>query len=173
MSSRRLPVSDAPRATCGGECASRRAFLHQALAGTMAAGIAAIAESRALPIGPIEALAAQADERKYPIPAGDSVNIDRDHQVMLVRYRAAVYAFNLSCPHEAAALRWRQKDGRFQCPRHESKYRPDGVFITGRATRHTDRLGIRRDGDAVAVDLSRMYRSDTDAAGWSAAVVTL
>lgn len=166
-------MSDAPRTTCGAACASRRTFLHQAMAGTIVAGVAVFAEPWALPIGPIEALASQADERKYPIPAGDGVSIDRGNQVILVRYQAAVYAFNLSCPHESAALRWRQKDGRFQCPRHESKYRPDGVFITGRATRHMDRLGIRRDGDGVLVDLSRMYRSDTDAAGWAGAVVRL
>jgi hypothetical protein len=45
--------------------------------------------------------------------------------------------------------------------------------MTGRATRNMDRLGIRRDGNNVAVELSRMYRSDTDAAGWTAAAVTL
>jgi hypothetical protein len=36
-----------------------------------------------------------------------------------------------------------------------------------------DRLGIRRDGSAVVVDLSRMFKSDTDAAGWAASVVRL
>jgi Rieske Fe-S protein len=158
---------------CGDACASRRSFLRQAVAGTIVAGAAALADLGALPVGSVRALAAQADERKYPIPPGDGVNIDRDNQVILVRYQGAVYAFNLSCPHENAALRWRDNDARFQCPRHESKYRPDGVFMTGRATRNMDRLGIRRDGNNVAVELSRMYRSDTDAAGWTAAAVTL
>lgn len=173
MSSRRLHVSDPPSSDCRGECPSRRTFLQQAIAGAVVAGAAVFADIGALPMGPIEALAAQADERKYPIPAGDGVNIDRENQVILVRYQGVVYAFNLSCPHENAALRWRDGDARFQCPRHESKYRPDGLFMTGRATRNMDRLGIRRDGNAVAVDLSRMYKSDTDAAGWAAAAVKL
>jgi Rieske Fe-S protein len=171
MSSRRLPVSSA---TCGGECdTSRRTFLQQALIGAAVAGVAVFADGTALPVGAIEALAAQAEERKYPVPAADGVNIDRENQVILVRYQGAMYAFNLSCPHENAALRWREGDGRFQCPRHESKYKPDGVFISGRATRNMDRLGIRLDGTGVVVDLSRMFKSDTDAAGWAASVVKL
>jgi Rieske Fe-S protein len=167
---RRLPVSESSSA-CGDACPSRRSFLQQAIAGTLAAG--ALADLGSLPFGSIEALAAQADERSYAIPAADGVNIDREHQVILVRYQGIVYAFNLSCPHENAALRWRDGDGRFQCPRHQSKYKPDGVFISGRATRNMDRLAIRRSGDAVMVNLSRMFRSDTDAAGWAAAAVTL
>jgi Rieske Fe-S protein len=173
MVNRRLPLTDAAHPECADACESRRSFLQQALAGTIAAGAVALADSGALPIGSIRALAAQADERKYPIPEADGANIDRENQVILVRYQGTVYAFNLSCPHENAALRWRGGDGRFQCPRHESKYRPDGVFISGRATRNMDRLGIRRDGANVAVDLSRMYRSDSDAAGWAAAAVKL
>ncbi len=47
------------------------------------------------------------------------------------------------------------------------------TFISGRATRNMDRLGIRREGDQVTVDLSRMFKSDADAAGWAAAVVKL
>jgi len=170
MSNRRIPVSDAFQADCAGGCPSRRTFLHQALAGAV---VATFADAGVLPVRPIESLGAQADEHKYPVPAEDGANIDRENQVILMRFQGSVYAFNLSCPHENAALRWRGADGRFQCPRHESKYRPDGTFISGRATRNMDRLGIRREGDAVSVDLSRMYRSDTDAAGWAAAVVRL
>lgn len=155
------------------ECPSRRTLLHQAFAGAVVAGAAVFADGADLPVGSIRALAAQADERRYPIPPADGVNVDRENQVILARYQGAVYAFNLSCPHENAALRWRESDGRFQCPRHQSKYKPDGVFISGRATRNMDRLGVRREGDALVVDVSRMFRSDTDAAGWAAAVVTL
>lgn len=158
---------------CGGRCPSRRTFLQQAIAGAVVTGAAVFADGVSLPIGSIEALASKADERTYPIPAGDGVDIDRENQVILVRYQAAVYAFNLSCPHENAALRWREGDARFQCPRHESKYQPDGVFISGRATRNMDRLGLRRDGNTVIVDMSRMFKSDTDAAAWAAAAVRL
>jgi hypothetical protein len=54
---------------------------------------------------------------------------------------------------------------RFQCPKHESKYTPNGTFTSGRATRNMDRLNIRHDGDMLAVDLSHMLKSDKDPAG--------
>lgn len=112
-------------------------------------------------------------ERTYPIPAADGVTIDRDAQVIVVRHQGGLYAFNLACPHENTALRWRRADNRFQCPRHESKYLPDGTFIEGRATRHMDRLPVRRDGSNLVIDLSRIVRSDLDKAAWDAAVVKL
>ncbi len=113
------------------------------------------------------------DERTYPIPREDGATIDRDAQVILVRSEQHLFAFNLACPHENTALRWRAEDHRFQCPRHESKYQPDGTFISGRATRNMDRFAIRRSGDSVAVDLSKLYRSDQQASDWSKASVTL
>jgi hypothetical protein len=66
-----------------------------------------------------------------------------------------VFAFNLSCPHENTALHWRQNDLRFQCPRHESKYQPDGTFTSGRATRNMERFAIRKDGQNVVIDLAK------------------
>lgn len=116
---------------------------------------------------------ASATERSYPVPAADGVTIDREAQVILVRAQQKAYAFNLACPHENTALRWRAQEGRFQCPRHESKYQPDGTFISGRATRHMDRLGIRRAGDHLIVDLNRFYRSDQQPQEWAAAEVSL
>jgi Rieske Fe-S protein len=113
------------------------------------------------------------NERSYPVPTADGVTIDREAQVILVRFQQKAYAFNLACPHENTALRWRAQEGRFQCPRHESRYQPDGTFISGRATRHMDRLGIRLQGDRLVVDLNRYLRSDQQAAEWSAAVVSL
>ena len=124
---------------CGG-CTSRRGFLESTLTGVVVAGVAVLVGDDRLPIGTARVLAAQADERKYPLPQADGVTIDRENEVILVRFQGAVYAFNLACPHEHTALRWRDGDGRFQCPRHESKYKPDGTFISGRATRNMDRL---------------------------------
>jgi nitrite reductase/ring-hydroxylating ferredoxin subunit len=112
-------------------------------------------------------------ERRYPIPASDGVTIDRTNQVIIVRLQGHVYAFNLSCPHENTALKWLPKDMRFQCPKHESKYQPTGTFTSGRATRNMDRLPIRREDNAVMVDLSRIVKSDEDPAGWTAATVAL
>ena len=166
-----------PSPACAEECTrtSRRGFLGQISSAAIAAALAselAGSDADALPISELPGAGAEA-ERTYPLPAADGVTIDRDAQVILVRHQNRVYAFSLACPHENTALRWRQEDTRFQCPRHQSKYQPDGTFISGRATRNMDRLGIRREGDQVAIDLSRMFKSDTDAAGWAAAVIKL
>jgi nitrite reductase/ring-hydroxylating ferredoxin subunit len=110
----------------------------------------------------------------YPLPAADGADIDRDNDVILVRYKNEVFAFNLSCPHQNTALRWNETDMRFQCPKHHSQYQPDGEFITGRATRNMDRLAIRRDAaNNIVVDPDTLYRSDEDAPQWQAAVVKL
>jgi Rieske Fe-S protein len=110
----------------------------------------------------------------YAVPTTDGAEIDRDNEVILVRDKDEVYAFNLSCPHQNTALRWNESATRFQCPKHHSQYQPDGQFITGRATRNMDRLGIRRDAsNNIVVDPDTLYRSDEDAAQWAAAVVKL
>jgi Rieske Fe-S protein len=101
------------------------------------------------------------------------VTIDRDTQVILVRFQQKAYAFNLACPHENTALRWRPRDGRFQCPRHESQYQPDGTFIQGRATRNMDRFAVKVAAGNLVVDLNRLFRSDQQAADWSAAAVAV
>ena len=154
----------------------RRAFLRDATLG-IAALLTVLGRSRleaaALPVRFGAALHARGDERTYPIPPADGATIDKDAQVILVRFEGHVYAFSLSCPHQNTALRWLPEDHRFQCPKHKSKYQPDGQFISGRATRGMDRFAIRRAGDTVVVDLDVLHKQDTDAAGWSAALVTL
>jgi len=112
-------------------------------------------------------------ERTYPIPATDSVSIDRDAQVILVRSQNRAFAFALSCPHQNASVKWIDKDHRFQCTRHDSKYQPDGVYTSGRATRNMDRFAIRRDAASLVVNLDRFFKSDTDAAAWAAAFAPL
>lgn len=107
----------------------------------------------------------------YPIPAADGVQIDRDQEVILVRWQGAVYAFNLSCPHQRTALRWNEGDHQFQCPKHHSKYQPDGTFVSGRATRGMDRFSLTRTGNEVVVDVNAMHKEDQDRAGWDAAVL--
>ncbi len=127
----------------------------------------------ALPVAFGASVAAAGSERRYPIPASDGVSIDRKDQVIVVRYRGQGYAFNLACPHENTALKWLPKDGRFQCPKHESQYQPSGVFTTGRATRNMDRLGIRVEDNMLVVDLNKFYQSDKNPSGWAAATVAL
>jgi len=107
----------------------------------------------------------------YPVPAVDGANIDRDNEVILVRYKNEVFAFNLGCPHQNVALRWNEDSMRFQCPKHHSQYQPGGEFITGRATRNMDRFAIRREAANIVVDPDTLYRNDEDEAEWNAAVV--
>ena len=155
---------------------NRRTFLSQATV-AVASALAALAVStelaRAMPVSFTHALGRHDDTRQYAIPEQDGVQIDREAEVILVRWQHAVYAFALSCPHQRTMLRWRPDDARFQCPKHKSKYRPDGVFIEGRATRGMDRHAITRTDDAVQVDLAVLFKQDKDPAGWDAAVVRL
>jgi Rieske Fe-S protein len=109
----------------------------------------------------------------YPIPAQDGVQIDTVNEVILVRWKDAVYAFNLACPHQHVALRWNQGDTQFQCPKHHSKYQPDGTFVSGRATRNMDRFSVSRAGNDIVVNVDAMHKSDADTAGWSAAIIHL
>ena len=110
----------------------------------------------------------------YPIPATDGAEIDHENGVILVRHQNEVFAFDISCPHQNTELRWNDSVGRFQCPRHHSQYTAEGEFISGRATRNMDRLGIRRGtGNVVLVDPDTGYQSDIDEAQWKAAVVKL
>lgn len=104
---------------------------------------------------------------------GTPQDTGRPDQVIVVRYRGQAYAFNLACPHENTALKWLPKDGRFQCPKHESQYQPTGVFTTGRATRNMDRLGIRLEDNMLVVDLNKFYKSDKNPEGWTSATVAL
>ena len=110
---------------------------------------------------------------RYGIPAADGVVVDRDNEVIMVRHQGRAYAFALSCPHQRTMLKWRPEDARFQCPKHKSKYQPDGTFISGRATRGMDRHAIRLLGSELIVDPTVVYREDKHPAGWKAAFVTL
>jgi Rieske Fe-S protein len=150
----------------------------QALGRLSAAALAAMAgvalrpeTAAAVPVVGITGTSSGPAERTYPLPAADGVAIDRDAQVILVRFQERVYAFNLACPHESTALRWKERDGDFQCPRHHSRYQPDGTFISGRATRNMDRFAVKRAGDSLVVDLSRLFRSDQQPQDWAAASV--
>ena len=153
--------------------ASRREFLQGGACGMFTlAALGLAAASTTLPVTVI-ASSGQGDERTYDLPAADGVTIDRKTQVILVRYSGHVYAMALACPHEQAAVKWVNKDGRFQCTKHDSQYKPDGTYVTGHATRNLDRFPIRLDGGKVVVNTSKVYQSDTPAASWAAAVVTI
>ena len=161
---------------CGGCELGRRAFLRDA-AGAVAAAFFVLgarkAEAAAMPLSLMTPLRAGKAERTYALPATDGASIDRDAEVILVRWQGKAYAFALSCPHQNTALRWLEHDGRFQCPKHKSKYRPDGTFIEGRATRGMDRFAVHRDGETVVVETGRLLKQTEEPAAWEGAVLRL
>jgi nitrite reductase/ring-hydroxylating ferredoxin subunit len=162
---------------CDADCPvpDRREFLKQvtlAVGAAMAALSASPRDAAALPMTLGRALRVFGDEVSYPIPTADGATIDKQNEVILVRWSGAIYAFTLSCPHQNTALRWLGGDGRFQCPKHKSKYQPDGTFMSGRATRNMDRFAVRKDGTKIVVNLARLYRSDRQQAQWAAARVS-
>lgn len=156
---------------CDGCMLSRRAMLHTGARTVGALG--AVAFALGVPVTIASALTSARRGVRYPIPATDGVVIDRKNEVMLCRSGGSVYAFALACPHENTALRAVGSTGGFQCPKHKSRYQPNGTFISGRATRNMDRLPITRDADGVVVDVDFAIRSDKDATRWNAAVVSV
>ncbi|HEY3885774.1 MAG TPA: Rieske (2Fe-2S) protein [Vicinamibacterales bacterium] len=163
--------------SCAGDQPSRRRFIGIAAGGVFGLlGLLGLSsDALALPIRAITAEPAPvgADEKRYPIPATDSVNVDHAESLIVARVQRHVYVFNLACPHQQAAVRWLPEDHRFQCTKHDSKYTPQGVYMSGRATRNLDRFVIRRDGDAVVVEMDRVIQSDKDPSGWAAATITV
>jgi Rieske Fe-S protein len=144
-----------------------------AAAGALIATGFGVKRAVAAPLAFVEALSEGDDGVTYEIPKEDGATIDRDKKVILVRWEQKIYAFALTCPHQNTALRWLEKDKRFQCPKHESKYKPDGTFISGRATRGMDRYPVKRDSDRIVVDVGAMKKETEDKAGWGAAFVSL
>lgn len=155
---------------------SRRQFLRDAFAGVVSA-LACVgmhpAQAGAMPL---EFTTGTRDRRavvSFPIPSADGAQIDKTNGVILVRWQGAVYAFDLSCPHQNTALRWNDRDHAFICPKHHSQFQPDGEYIadSGRATRNMDRFAVAKEGSEIRVDLDKLYREDTDSAQWIAALV--
>ena len=174
--SRRTAAGPGP-ADAAGEClvtaagSTRREFLHGGgcfFASLAVLGIAA--DALAAPVTFVRGVQSGSDHA-YPMPSADGVTIDRTAQAILVRANARVYAFALSCPHQNAAVKWVDKNNQFECTKHDSKYQVDGVHTSGRATRNMDRYPIRRDGETIHVDTSKVFQSDKDSAGWNAASV--
>jgi Rieske Fe-S protein len=146
-------------ATCpAGEAVRRRDFVRDVMAGFFAVSFGSGTGTR--------------EEKSYAIPAADGVVIDKKESVIIARFDSKVFAFSLACPHQNTALRWDAKAVRFQCPKHKSRYKPDGVFIDGRATRGLDRFAVKRDGDNVIVNLDALYEEDRNAE-WKSAFVQL
>lgn len=155
--------------SCDGGC-GRRDFIRGGVS-LLALATLLAPSAKAMSVRFVSSLARRGTSITYPLPATDGVTIDRDQDVILARAGSEVFAFSLTCPHQNTALRWQAKAGEFQCPKHKSRYRPDGVFIAGRATRAMDRFAIQKEGENVVVDVDRLFRADDQPAEWSAAVV--
>ena len=153
----------------------RRDFLLDALrAGAVVlASLGLPASADAMPARFVTALSSGAADKSYAIPAADGVQIDKENEVILSRVGKHVFAFLLACPHQNTALRWEGGDNRFQCPKHKSRYTPEGVFIEGRATRSMDRYAVRLVGSTILVDIDKVIQEDMDKAAWQKAMVTL
>src|SRR5262249_35720664 len=154
----------------------RRSFLRDtflSVAGALVAVGASKSDALAMPLEFISARSRSGSTRSYAVPTADGAQIDRDSAIILVRWQGFAYAFELSCPHQNTALHWEDGDHIFQCPKHHSKYKPDGTFIEGRATRGMDRHPIKRDGQNLVVDVETVFEEDSDSASWHAAQVKL
>lgn len=152
------------------ECSARRDFL-RATAASLLAGLSLGPLGTLHALEPADRTPGARGTVKYPIPAADGASVDTRNEVILCRVGSDVFAFALSCPHQNTALKVLSKNRGFQCPKHKSKYEPNGTFIEGRATRNMDRLPVSRDGTFIVVDVDVAIASDTDAARWAAAVV--
>lgn len=161
--------------TCNG-CAlvARREFLRNAALALVTLGVAPALASAA-PVAFVQPIASSREEATYPIPAADGTQIDKAHDAILTRWQGKVYAYSLACPHQNTTLKWSDKARQFECPKHHSRFTPDGFYIkdSGRATRGLDRLPIRRDGGNVVVNLDKTYQEDENAAEWTSAFVTV
>ena len=174
-SSDETPAGSAACAGCD-LSTSRRRFLRDSflsMAGALVAVGASRATALAMPLDFIEGTRRGSQTVSYPIPAADGAQIDKKNEVILVRWQGAVYAFNLSCPHQNTALKWDDGDHQFECPKHHSRFQPNGDYIqnSGRATRNMDRFAIVRAGTNITVDVDKLYQEDTASAEWSSAVV--
>ena len=155
---------------------TRRDFLREAagLLGSALVGLGLSPErAHSFPLETATPLHAAGSELTLAVPEKDGATVYKEHGLILARHSGAAYAFSLACPHQRAALKWLGEQGRFQCTKHKSKYRPDGVYLSGRATRSMDRFAIRRERLNLVVDLSQRLREDQDRAAWAAAVVRL
>jgi nitrite reductase/ring-hydroxylating ferredoxin subunit len=156
----------------------RRRFLRESFTSVAGALIAVGMSKHAafgMPLEFTEARSRSGNMRSYALPAADGAQIDRDNDVILVRWQNTLYAFALSCPHQNTALRWDDRDHGFQCPKHHSRFQADGTYIqgSGRATRNMDRYAIQMQGTNIAVDVDTVYQEDSDGPKWTAAVVHL
>jgi Rieske Fe-S protein len=171
--------STTPDQSCDG-CAlvPRREFLRDAgmIAASVLVALGALpSHAAAMPIEFISALGGGREDKSYAIPAADGTQIDKDNSTIVTRWQGKVYVYSLACPHQNTALKWSDKDAQFECPKHHSRFTPDGVYIkdSGRATRGLDRFAVRKDGNNVVANLDKLFQEDDNESDWKIAFITL
>ena len=169
------PITN-PSGCDGCTLVARRDFLKDA--GVAAAGILValgMAPDRAFSqsVELISAVAGGREDKSWAVPAKDGTQVDKQNEAIITRWQGKVFVFALSCPHQNTALKWQDKDNQFECPKHHSRFQPDGEYIkdSGRATRGLDRFAVRKDGNNVVANLDKLYQEDEDEAAWKAAFV--
>jgi nitrite reductase/ring-hydroxylating ferredoxin subunit len=158
---------------CPAAAANRRAFLRDAalaVAGALALGANA-SVAFAERVTAVTASLSHGVLRSYALPREGTVSVDVDNDVILSRWEHRIYAFSLRCPHRGTRLEWIANDRNIFCPKHKARFLANGTHTSGRQTRDLDRYDIRREGEAVVVDVSAVRRADQDAARWRLAVV--
>jgi nitrite reductase/ring-hydroxylating ferredoxin subunit len=166
--------------SCNG-CAlvARRDFVRDAARATLAVLVGLGAAPAAALAAPIDVVTPSkrrsGDEHSYAMPASDGVQIDKENATMLTRWQGKVYVYSLGCPHQNTALRWNESSSEFECPKHHSRFHPDGEYEegSGRAKRGLDRFPVRRDGESVVANLDRVLQQYDDAADWANAFVNV
>jgi nitrite reductase/ring-hydroxylating ferredoxin subunit len=123
---------------------SRRVFLDTTAGGCALAILAALGldsnDALALPIL-LTSGQQNGNELRYPIPASDSVNVDHAAQVIVVRAQGHVFVFNLSCPHQNAAVK--MAAGRQSISVHETQLEVQARRRLHRRTRNTQHGSLR------------------------------
>ena len=130
----------APHDCHGCALLDRRDLLRDASLAVAAVLVALGARPAVAAAAPLEFISAKGggrEDKTYPMPAADGTQIDKDAEVIVTRWQNKVYAFSLACPHQNTAIRWYDKDHQFECPKHHSRFQPDGAYVkdSGRATR--------------------------------------
>lgn len=155
----------------------RRDFLRDAAVaavGMLVALGASPARAAAMPLEFVSAIGGGAEDKTYAIPAKDGTQIDKSNETMITRWQGKVYVFAMTCPHQNTALKWYDKDNQFECPKHHSRFTPDGVYVkdSGRATRGLDRFAVRKDGANIVANLDKLLQEDENEADWKNAFIT-
>ena len=124
---------------------SRRRFLRDSFL-SAAGALVAVGVSRtsafAMPLDFIEGKRRAGHTVSYAITSADGAQIDKKNDVILVRWQGAVYAFDLSCPHQNTALHWSDGDHQFECPKHHSRFSRTATTSPTAAARRGTWIGL-------------------------------